>query len=316
MRLSRYVNFKVVLVFSFLFSSNIQAQISDVTTTDVTTRAFSVVWVSDELVLSTRVELFADSGGAQTVTTATIDVVSERINGAHENGLVKIDITGLNSNTTFHYSIQSTTSQGTDVFPSDSSLVAVTTSVETSRVSPLNQPIVNDIINYSAHGLDGITPLPGSLVLINIPTISDYPLSAFVGNNNALIGSAVLDLNNVFNQSGISAQIAGGEIMVIKEHRGLNCLGLLNQSLSRFAKVPQQNEFPPVTTLESPTGCFISDRNCDKTVNILDFQFVLNSFNSLSGQCAFNPDADIVADQVINILDVQGVLNDFGQSVP
>jgi hypothetical protein len=141
-------------------------------------------------------------------------------------------------------------------------------------------------------------------------------LSAFVGNNSALNGSAVVDLNNLFDQSGVSASVAGGEVMVIKEIRGLSCVGLQNQSISRFSKSPLQNESPPVTTLEVPDTCYVSDRNCDQTVNILDFQFVLNSFNSTNGECAFNPDADIVADQVINILDAQGVLNDFGQAVP
>jgi len=308
---------KIVLMSSLLFSFNIQAQISNITIADVTTRAFSIVWVADNQVLSANVSLFADASGSQPVTTTIgVDVVSAGIADAHANGVVKIDVTELTSDTTYYFSIQSTTTQGSDIFPDDSSLLQVTTSVESSKVNSFNQPIVNDLINYGAHGFDGVTPLSGSLVLIDIPTVSNYPLSAFVGNNSALDESAVIDLNNLFDKSGVSIDVEGGEIMLIKEFRGLNCIGLQSHSVSRFSKVPQENGIPKVTTLQSPDSCFASDRNCDQIVNILDFQFVLNSFNSMSGECAFNRDADIVTDQVINILDVQRVLNDFGQSVP
>lgn len=307
---------KIVLMSALLFSFSIQAQISNITIADVTTRAFSVLWVADNQVLSANVSLFADADGAQPVTAVDVDVVSAGITDAHANGVVKIDVTGLTSDTTYYFSIQSTTTQGSDIFPDNSSLLQVTTSREVSKVNSSNQPTVNDLINYAAHGFDGVTSLSGSLVLIDIPTVSNYPLSAFVGNSSALNEFAVIDLNNLFDKLGVSADVEGGEIMVVKEFRGLNCLGLKNHSISRFSKVPQKNESPKVTTLQSPDSCFVSDRNCDQIVNILDFQFVLNSFNSMSGECAFNRDADIVKDQVINILDVQRILNDFGRSVP
>jgi hypothetical protein len=115
---------------------------------------------------------------------------------------------------------------------------------------------------------------------------------------------------------GISAEVAADQVLTITEFRGLLCEGLENHKLFHFRRAPAHDETPPITDLETPNRCFFADTLCDDTINVLDLQLVLNRFGRTLGECAFNPNLDIVEDDVINILDVQSVLNRFGQTAP
>ena len=90
-----------ILLLSFLGSFSLYAAVSDVTVTDVTTRAFSVVWVSDEAVTAASVRVYSDIGRETELSgLLTINIVSPAL--ALSNGIAKIDVTGLEANTRYY----------------------------------------------------------------------------------------------------------------------------------------------------------------------------------------------------------------------
>lgn len=286
------------------------AAVSDVTVSNVTTRALAVVWVSDEAVTSATARIYTDVAGTNQVA-ATVDVESAAVTGAHANGVVKVNLTGLAANTSYFVQTETTTGSGTVVSPAAGSLVPLITATKTTKVTDTAQPIVNDLIDYPSYGPDGITALAGTLVVASATSLSPYPVAQFIDNSRA-----ILDLNNLFGGDGVSALAAADEIIEFKELRGLNCAGLTDHALVRYAKIPTHEELPVITDLETGDACHLQDTVCDRTVNILDVQFVLNSFGTAPGNCAFNPAADIVADGIIDNQDSDSVLGQFGDSEP
>ena len=306
------------------------ASVSDVTVADVTTRAFSVVWVSSEPVTSATVRVFSDAGGTQEITsTLAVSLVSASFPPALTQGIVKVAVAGLSPNTDVFVQTLTTGSGGTVSFPAGPPLLQVHTATKTMKVNASNQPIVNDLIQHELFSPDGVTPTAGTLLVVAVPNLGAHPLTAFVGEG-VPAPAAVVDLNNLFSAaSGVNAEVPVDQVLTVTEFRGLLCPGLADHKLFRFRRAPAAGtggvpppgplpapEPPRVTELKSPSECFFADTVCDDTVNILDAQRVLNVFSRTKGQCAFNSDLDIVADNVINILDVQSVLNRFGQSAP
>jgi hypothetical protein len=304
--------------------------VSDVTVADVTTRAFSVVWVSSEAVTSAGARIFSDVGGTQEITSSlTITLVSASFPPALTEGIVKVAVTGAAPDTDVFVQTQTTGSSGTVQFPVGPPFIQVHTATKTMKINASNQPIANAVIQHSIFAPDGVTPAAGALLMVAVPNLGAHPLTAFVGEDVPAPAAAV-DLNNLFAAtSGVNAEVPADQILTVTEFRGLFCPGLADHKLLHFRRVPAAGTGgvpppgpvlppapPPVTELASPAGCFFADTVCDDTINILDAQRVLNIFNRTQGQCAFNSDLDIVPDKVINILDVQSVLNRFGQSAP
>jgi len=222
-----------------------------------------------------------------------------------------VDVTGLEPGTEAY--VQIIGPNGQVLSPN---LLRVRTALESTKANPNNQPIVNDLILHKIFLPDGANPAEGALLLVKVPKISSYPLTAFVGQGFTA-PAAVIDLNNLFNDAtGLSAEVPGGEVLEVTEFRGLHCNNLEGQKLLHFRRAPVHEENPPITELESATKCFFADTVCDDTIDVLDVQRVLNIFNKTPGECLFNSDLDIVKDNVINILDVQSVLNRFGQKAP
>ncbi|MGR9108132.1 MAG: hypothetical protein ACU843_14495 [Gammaproteobacteria bacterium] len=305
------------LVLSTFYCSQLVAAIADLTVTDVTTRAFSVVWVADEEVTDAKVRVFDDNTGQNEITASlSITVVSASQPQAHLFGVVKVDGKGLSPDTDYFFDTETTLLSGVEVFPAPPApLIGVRTALSTTKENSNGGPIVNDLIVHDIFAPDGTTPADWALMVVKAPGISIYPVSGFVG---AGIGSpsTIVDLNNLFSdQSGTSAEVNSGTVLELAEFRGLVC-SQAEQKLLRFRKAPPHLESPPITELEQSAKCFSADTVCDDTVNILDVQRVLNVLNETKGSCLFNSDLDIVVDDVINILDAQSVLNSFGQSAP
>jgi hypothetical protein len=296
------------------------AAVSDVTFADVTTRAFSVVWASDEPVSGATVRVFADQDGLTEVTVGlTVTLASAGFPPALNLGVVKVDVSGLDAGACVFVQTE-TTASSTVLEPPAPPFLEVCTAAETAKANALDEPIANDLIRHELFGPDGLTPAAGALLLLSAPGVGAHPLSAFAGDGFAL-PTAVADLNNLFDTStGSSAELAGGELLQITEFRGLTCPGLVHHRLLRFRRTPPHEEEATlgrrITEIEAPEPCFFADTVCDDTVNILDAQRVLNIFGSASGACEFNPDLDVVPDGTIDILDVQSVLSRFGESAP
>lgn len=294
----------------FTAATTAAAAVTDATIANVSTRGIAVVWASDEPVISATARVYTDVNGTSQVA-ASVTVESDAIGGAHANGIVKVNLTGLNADTPYYVQTETMTPSGTVVTPAAGSLLPLVTAVKTTKISGMNQPIVNDLIEYPAYGVDGVAPLAGTLVVAAVKSLSPYPVAVFVQDATAL-----LDLNNLFGGDGVSAAAVADEIIEFRELRGLNCPGLGDHVLVRYAKIPAHEESPVISDLEAGGACYALDTVCDRTIDILDVQFVLNSFGSMPGSCAFKPDVDVVADNVIDSQDSDAVLSEFGNSEP
>lgn len=298
------------------------AAVTDAQVTDVSPRGFSVIWVSDEPLVDATVKVFEDAQGTLEITSglSVVLLADSFTPGAIQEGLVKVDVRGLDPGRTVYVQTQTSGSGGTVLFPASPPLIEARTAAGTTKVNGSGETIYNDLIRHEVFQADRTTPAFGALLLVEAPGLGSHPLSVYVGSGLPA-PAAVVDLNNLHElATGVTADVPPGQILKITEYRGLYCTGLANHKLVRFRRAPQHAETGTVgkriTELELPDRCFFADTVCDDTVNILDVQRVLNVFNATVGQCVFNPDVDIVNDGVINILDVQSVLNRFGQQAP
>lgn len=123
------------------------AAVFDLTIADVTTRAFSVVWVSDEPVTDATVRVFRDAGGMTNITSAlAVTLVSAAFSPALAQGIVKVGVTGLTAGTSVFVQTQTTGTSGTVLFPAVPPFLEVHTATKTTKANALGQPIVNDLI--------------------------------------------------------------------------------------------------------------------------------------------------------------------------
>ena len=298
------------------WAQSTSAAVSDVGFSDVTTRAFAVVWLSDEPVSSATVRVFEDAAGASEITDALSVTVTST---GFLLGIVKVNVSGVAAETCLYVQTETTASSST-VDPPSPPFPEICTQATTTKANALGELIVSDLIRHELLSPDGATPAAGALMLLSVPGLGAYPLSAFAGDGIEL-PDAFVDLNNLFGVATSSnVEVVGGDVLEIAELRGLLCPELDNQLLLRFRRAPVHEEQVTlgvrITELENPEPCFFANTVCDDTINILDVQRVLNFFGTDVGECRFNPDLDIIPDGTINILDVQSVLNRFGQSAP
>jgi hypothetical protein len=300
-----------------VFLSPAYAAVFDVTPTDVTTRAASVVWVSDEPITSATVKVFSDPDGLTEITqNVTLNVVSEQYPPAHNLGIAKVDITGLAPSTPIYIQTETNSSSGTFLAPASPPFKEIVTATETTKVNTSNQPIVNDLIRHQAFSPDGVTPAPGTLVLLEVQGRSAYPISVFVGEGGFAAPDAVLDMNNIFGTDGFSAEVTGDEVLVITQLRGLLCAGAVDQKLANLRRAPPHVEVPAITELELPSSCFFANTVCDDVIDISDFQVVLSTYNRTLGECGFNPNYDLDHNGLIDVVDFQAVLNYYNATRP
>ena len=314
--------FGIGLFICIVAATQAMADVADVKVTDVTDRSFSLVWASENPVNSAGVRVFADADGVVELEDFETTLVSEQFPPALDNGIVKVVVSGFQPDTTLYY--QTLTGayipdEGLAIpddieFPAGPPFPSVTTASEARKINAVSQPIVNDLLRIPGLAPDQLTAATGTLIVLDAQDTGIGPISAFV-TNGGLSSNAIVDLNNIFDVIGQNAEIPDDEILLVTHYRGRLCT-LESQKLVRFRRVPAHAEVPRITEVEDADTCFFADGVCDDTVNILDFQFVLNAFNRTLGDCSFNPDLDVVQDDVINILDVQSVLNRFGQSAP
>lgn len=293
----------------------LQAAVYDTVITDVTTRAFSVAWVSDEAVDDATVRVYADADGLDELTAdLTTSVPSANVVFAHDQGIVKVDVTGLVADTTVYVQTETMTPSGNVLYPQTPPYLPVRTALATRKANATDAPIVNDLITHDVLTPDGLSAAEGALLLVSVPTVSDYPVSAFVGDG-FLLPAAVTDLNNLFEAAtGVSVDFAGGEVLRLSEYRGLRC-PINAQELLRFRRVPVHAETPPITSLEMAGSCFTgADFNCDGCVDPIDFNEFLIKFGLVNEppDCRFNTDFDLSPNNSIDPVDFNELLMVFG----
>lgn len=306
--------FVLILLASCL--SPVLAAVLDTTVADVTTRAFSVVWVSNEPVSQAMVRVFdAPTGGTELTAQLTVTLVSQQFPPALTQGIVKVSVTGLSADTRVFFQTETIGASGTVRFPPVPPFSEVRTAVKTTRAMANNTPIINDLVLHRM-STQGTANAAGTLLMVRAPHLAAAPLTAFAGERVPL-PFAVVDLNNFFAAvTRESVAVPASELLEITEWRGLSCGGLADHKLVSFRRAAAHEEIPPMTELETAQPCFFADTVCDDHVNTLDIQRVFDVFNAVAPACAFHHDLDVVQDGVINILDVQRVLNRFGDNAP
>jgi hypothetical protein len=287
--------------------------VTDVLPTDVTPRAFSVAWVSDQPVTSAGLRVFADAGGTTEITGSL--AVSPAV---FANGVVKVDVAGPVPDTC--YFVQTTTTGTTTVLaPPSPPFMQVCTAVAVAASDALGAPQASDLVTLPLYAPDGTTPGTGSLLVASVQG-SAHPVSAWMGQGIAP-PQALVDLGRLFDSTTRTTAVpAVGLPMKLTQLRGLACPGGVDQALVRWRRVPAHLESAilgvPIVEVETGTPCHFADTHCDGAVDALDSQRVLDAFDGVPGTCAFNPDLDVVADGVIDVLDLQRVLNRYGEVVP
>ncbi len=262
MNLRKYVKqTSGLLVFAFGFSGIAQAGIPDVTqimVTDVTTRSFSVIWAASE---SSTADLgvYEDEAGLFVLSTANIiahPIISDDSTikeTAENNGVMKVQVTGLEPATTYYFSTITTSKSSSDTVsvPESDPLLSVTTENITVRTADSGDdlaPFSNDVIIQPCYLGDNVTPAEGTLLLASVEG-ANYPLTAFVGDGVDL-PDALIDLNNVFGvTSHQNIDLSQGENLTL-----LNFRGLEGNSIITY-EVPLDNSLtevkPPANFLES-----------------------------------------------------------------
>lgn len=298
------------------WSVSAYAQIADVTVADVTTRAFSLIWVADDFVDEATVRVYSDANG-DTEVTNELNVALVSTAAALERGIVKVDVWGAQPDTTYYLETETMTSAGSEVFPAASDpLIEALTAVQTTKALDTGEPIVNDILAYDFYDLDGLTPTEGGLVLISIPGVSAYPLSA-LSDNQLPNPRAIVDLNNAFEaESGVSAEVPALEVLEVTEYRGIAC-DPSDQALVRLRRAPAHEEQPPITELESPESCYSpngvsADFDCDGRIGLVDFTRFSAKFDVEVPDCKFNPDFDLNNDGRVGLPDFTRFSSVFG----
>lgn len=321
------------LVAVFLAATPAYADVADVVISDVTTRAFSVVWSSSEAVQLTSsiddsfttVQVFTASDGTGDISENLV-LKLESDDVALMQGIVKFDVVDddvddvieLRPDTTFYLRTTTVGGSGTVVFPADGDdLLEVRTAMTTRKGDDDGNPIVNDVIYHEILDPDGTTPGDGSLLMVRVPSISAYPLTAFVADGFASPGTAV-DMNNIFDDvTGESARVPAGAVVEIIEYRGLSCPGAANQRVRKLRRVPAEDGGPAITELKEADECFApsgvsADFDCDGRIGGVDFTRFLANFALQAPDCRFNNDYDLDDDGRVGGVDFTRLLSVFG----
>ena len=296
------------------------ADIHDLTVTDVTPHAFSVVWMSDDPVAAAGIHVYTDSaGGPEHDITADLDItlVSESYPPAHAQGIVKLDVVGLEPNTSYYFDVDMSTATEPVVdyvYPALDQPLLTAATVEAVQVTGTREgdadpdgPIANDLLQFDLYQPDGTTPAAGTLLLITAPDLAAHPLTAFVGEH-ADAPTAIVDANNFFNADGESLKLLPMDKIQLTEFRGLLC-DASSHTLVHMRRVADEPD-PTITELVPPSACFSpngipADFNCDGRISGGDFNLFLaqlgkSNLDESEAPCGFNSDYDFTGDGIVS----------------
>ena len=205
-------------------------EVSHMMVTDVTTRSFSVIWASSEPSIP-GVEVYEDEAGTLplpglVITPHPVESGDIFIKAAAEdNGVMKVRVTGLASNTTYYFRTWTTakSTSETTYYPETSPFLPVTTEALTVRTYSSGGsvlPFSNDIIIQECYLADEVTPADGTLLVATVAG-ANYPLTAFVGDGIEA-PYALIDLNNVFSlELYENLNLRGEENLTLLNFRGM-----------------------------------------------------------------------------------------------
>lgn len=229
----------IIILFIFLASKAHAKELFGPKIVDVTTKAFSVVWtVSEGTYTSCGIKFFtsnsyeierSDINPSQIIIETDPGYPGEK---GKQYGLAKVNVVGLNSNTKYYFKV---TQNG--VLLDYSGIVVTETLRGLSSTDPGQSDIVsNDIVHRAVYKSDGTRPALGALVMVDVyahdanldtdPPLSDYPISAWVGDG--MIGDeslteynpdnisykqyAAINMNNLFGRDKFPLSLQGDDL--------------------------------------------------------------------------------------------------------
>lgn len=298
--------------------------VSDTAISDVSSRAFSVVWASNVEIASAEhvgVRIFEDLNsdgipdGPNIAPQLTTSVASNPV--ALNNGIVKVDVRGVQPSSTYLVETLTTTAEGAETFPPpEQPSLRVTTADRLTKING-TAVIANSLVLGEASAVGGTEGAPATtLVLASIPGVSAYPISAF-NNTEAASGIGLLDLNNVIDAAtNSSAQIGDNAVVVLSLYRGLVCAGDKTNTVKHHRRLDGTAASPRVTTVVLPARCYAQDLNCDDIIDLADAQMLFDAYLSEAQNCGFNSDFDLNGDQIVDVLDAQQIFDRYLYEAP
>jgi hypothetical protein len=311
-----------VVVGLVVLPASLEAAVQDVQATDVTPRAFAVVWASDEPVTNATVQVFNDALGTDEIT-ADLLIAVVAPGGALAKGLAKVDIRGVREDTTYYYRVVSDGAGGQVVFPAAGDLPSVQTPSRVAIATASGGHLANVVLRDTQLAPDATTPAPDTLLLVDAPGVSAYPVSGFVGAAGLAAPDVVVDLNNLYAAAtGESLALDAAARLQVTAYRGLDCPNLADHVLTRQRRDPGPLGGPAITRAEFPDTCFAPgglsvDFDCNGTINAADSDAFAQQFGNATGtgapSCAFHPDFDATGDRRVGVGDFNLLLSVFGE---
>ena len=282
--------------------------VSEIRVTDVTTRSFSVVWISNEAATA-GLRICSDPD----CTTAVTGIIVNS-DGNDTTGVIKATVTGLSPATTYFFQTETTSKSTSQTTVSPTTPQSVTTETQTTRTYLQNssiRPFGNDLIYHLVYGANQ-TVETGAILMVSIDG-SSYPVSTWSNHQTeggVSMPGAIADLNNIFGASlHENMNLVGNERITFLEVRGTN-----GCTLERWRKVPAElPEDLELVEVKMPTSCFNSaDINCDDLVELGDIILDINGYGTYNGHSCFNPDLDQDGDGVVELGDIILVIGQYG----
>jgi hypothetical protein len=194
---------------------DIELRTSMLRVTDVTTRAFSVVWIANReasCYVNIYTEPYPDPNHlikeGLTITDESADHPPAR-----ENGVMKVTVSPLTKSTTYYFQIVTESGGEVLVEPAVGPLDTVVVTEEETLVFIDGG---NDLLVHKILQSDGVTPASGALLIAELEEVGSYPITGWVGEGTPSAELAYVDLNNIYSaETHKSLDLQGGESITL-----------------------------------------------------------------------------------------------------
>jgi len=310
--MTRIINISALVAILWTGTALAVPETVSVKVTDVSTSSFSIIWMTN-VAAEPSVEIYRDGQMIDRITDElsivsmpdTPDNVAE---AARNKGIMKVRVSGLSPDS--HYFARTVTRDPNDPFnPGYSPLQEIYTA---KAVQPYKQAddgtlagIANDLITMNIYTPPNDTSLgTGDLLVLELPTITTYPLTAFVGTE-AISSEGIIDLNNLFGPDMTTLQTQGKEKALITVYRGDTLITEQRQSLATLTHYRKLPDSSNLLQAQEPVKGFFADINLDGKVDDADFQEFRKQYRSEPDDSIYNPDYNFFPIDVLHKIGAQ-----------
>ena len=280
--------------------------VSHVDAADVTTRSFTVFWVSSE----------PAAGGLNLFQADCVTLVADpalAVQGSDRTGIVRVTVSGLDADTAYCYQTATTSKSSSETALYPASPIPIRTEKATSRETEAGGktvPFANDLLRAPAPYLRPASEdsQDGLLVVLELlDGKGSKPVSLLLSPDETM---NYFNMNNLFDPAaGQNVNLTGGErVRVTEMHGSAGCV-----SLQRFRKVPTDLE--DTSARDLLRGASPLDIDCNDAVNVLDIIRVARSSGAANGDICYNSDLDVNGDGQVDLQDVEAVIGGFSETL-